>query len=263
LRDEDGFPCHCGQRVTARARRAHDSPVIRCSACGGSRDANASECSFCKAAFTIRERDLTGMCAACGTRAAGDDNYCHACGAVLVHSEQAATPGDKACPVCDGGQMLTHRQLDHVPLLECNQCGGIWLDRVSFGALAQRVSRQAQRDGFAKPRGTPRDVAPQPGPTYRRCVECNTIMQRKNYGTKSGVIVDICARHGTWFDALELDAVLAWLRAGGAVMPNLESPKLSPEQLRSLVEVTHSPRREESGWVFDIDIIQLLLDVFF
>ncbi len=40
-------------------------------------------------------------------------------------------------------------------------------------------------------------------------------MQRKNYGRKSGVIIDICARHGMWFDLHELEELLGWLRAGG------------------------------------------------
>ena len=41
-------------------------------------------------------------------------------------------------------------------------------------------------------------------------------MHRRNFGRKSGVVVDTCGAHGVWFDAGELDGVLAWLRAGGA-----------------------------------------------
>jgi Zn-finger nucleic acid-binding protein len=40
-------------------------------------------------------------------------------------------------------------------------------------------------------------------------------MQRRNFGKTSGVIVDVCAQHGTWFDPGELSRVLAFVEAGG------------------------------------------------
>lgn len=40
-------------------------------------------------------------------------------------------------------------------------------------------------------------------------------MNRRNYGRKSGVIVDVCSRHGIWFDLHELDSLLRWIRQGG------------------------------------------------
>ncbi len=40
-------------------------------------------------------------------------------------------------------------------------------------------------------------------------------MQRKNFGRVSGVIVDTCGMHGTFFDAGELQDVLAFVRSGG------------------------------------------------
>ena len=40
-------------------------------------------------------------------------------------------------------------------------------------------------------------------------------MHRRNYGRRSGVIVDSCAGHGLWFDGSELDELLTWVRRGG------------------------------------------------
>ena len=40
-------------------------------------------------------------------------------------------------------------------------------------------------------------------------------MNRRNYGQKSGVIVDVCQHHGVWFDLHELEDLLRWLRQGG------------------------------------------------
>jgi len=40
-------------------------------------------------------------------------------------------------------------------------------------------------------------------------------MNRKNFGPASGVVVDVCSRHGTWFDSGELPRVLAFAESGG------------------------------------------------
>ena len=40
-------------------------------------------------------------------------------------------------------------------------------------------------------------------------------MNRVNFGKVSGVIVDVCKVHGTWFDPGELTRVVAFAAAGG------------------------------------------------
>jgi hypothetical protein len=40
-------------------------------------------------------------------------------------------------------------------------------------------------------------------------------MNRVNFAHASGVIVDVCTNHGTWFDADELRRVLDFISAGG------------------------------------------------
>jgi hypothetical protein len=40
-------------------------------------------------------------------------------------------------------------------------------------------------------------------------------MHRKNYGKRSGVIVDWCGPHGTWLDADELEQIAHFIAGGG------------------------------------------------
>jgi len=40
-------------------------------------------------------------------------------------------------------------------------------------------------------------------------------MNRMNFARCSGVIVDVCRGHGTWFDASELRGIVEFIRAGG------------------------------------------------
>ncbi len=42
-------------------------------------------------------------------------------------------------------------------------------------------------------------------------------MQRRNFGRRSGVIVDWCASHGTWLDAHEMEDIAAFVLEGGLV----------------------------------------------
>jgi Zn-finger nucleic acid-binding protein len=54
-------------------------------------------------------------------------------------------------------------------------------------------------------------------------------MNRRNYGSTSGVIIDLCREHGIWFDADELARILTWVRAGGAEKSRREKSAAAAE----------------------------------
>jgi Zn-finger nucleic acid-binding protein len=47
------------------------------------------------------------------------------------------------------------------------------------------------------------------------CPTCGTSMNRKLFASGSGVVVDVCRSHGTFFDAGELPAIIDFVMAGG------------------------------------------------
>lgn len=53
---------------------------------------------------------------------------------------------------------------------------------------------------------------------YKKCPVCRDFMNRKNFGTKSGVIYDSCKSHGIWLDGGELKRLLKWKKAGGQLL---------------------------------------------
>ena len=55
----------------------------------------------------------------------------------------------------------------------------------------------------------------QRGPVYRSCPSCGKVMNRRNYGRVSGVVLDMCKTCGVWFDADELAAIVRWVEDGG------------------------------------------------
>ena len=50
---------------------------------------------------------------------------------------------------------------------------------------------------------------------YIRCPVCKELMNRVNYGKKSGVVVNKCSLHGVWLDSGFLNHLIGWTRAGG------------------------------------------------
>ena len=223
--------CSCGETVTVPQPRAHDAAVVRCSSCGAPRTGQEAVCRFCSSEFTVHERDLNTICPGCMARVSGRARFCHHCSTPILPSQAAAAENGARCPACGGERPLSSRRLGraNVALLECVSCGGIWIDKEIFEVMAERARSGGLAEGFGG--GTPAAADPQPGGVslqYRPCVTCGALMNRLNYGRKSGVIVDICSRHGLWFDLHELDRLLRWIREGGEG----RSEKIQKEQER-------------------------------
>ena len=215
------FRCHCGAVITVEEPKGHEAAVVRCSSCGAPRQEGGLNCEFCGADFTLHERDLDTVCPKCLARVSHRANYCHHCATALVPEQLAPGETDVACPVCGAERCLTDRRIGDVAVLECDRCAGLWLGSEPFKQLVQRASSDAlQIDRLLASKGSPPGKSGGPDAQagqrwrYRNCVVCGKKMHRRNYGRRSGVIIDICRDHGIWFDADELPRILAWIRSG-------------------------------------------------
>jgi Zn-finger nucleic acid-binding protein len=258
------FRCLCGHSLSVPEPQAHDAAVVRCSACGAPREGGAAACGFCGADFTLHERDLHTLCPACMARVSDRARYCHHCATPLL--PQPLGPGTRfPCPACGNGTALNSRRLgsQEIPILECQRCAGLWLGREAFGVVLDR----ARRDGLAADDRAPSHPVPgepQSGALYRPCPICGVLMHRRNYGRRSGVIVDSCASHGLWFDARELDRLLRWVRRGGetATARRQSEEERQLERQRRLHRETTSgtgPLEGNGGKVWLVDALFNLL----
>ncbi len=221
---ESRFRCRCGEVVTVKQPKGHDAAVVRCSSCGAPRTEESRNCKFCNADFTIHERDLNTVCPKCMARVSDRARFCHHCGIGLVAELVAGDETPLVCPACGEEQRLGSRRIGEVTVLECDVCAGFWLGNHAFEQLTERAANDAlSMDTYFKlkpERPTPPEL---PGRwRYRRCVRCDSMMHRRHYGKKSGVIVDVCKIHGVWFDANELPNILAYLRSGGKAKADME-----------------------------------------
>lgn len=102
--------------------------------------------------------------------------------------------------------------LEHHPgICECGACGGLF---VEHRTLKRVVESKDETAALRSERPEPAFIAEQPI-AYLMCPLCAKHMNRANYGRYSGVIVDVCHQHGTWFDAGELTRVIEFVQSGG------------------------------------------------
>ena len=180
------------------------------------------------------------------------------------------------CPDCTCD--LTVRAVGDTPVSECATCGGLWVPDENFDLLVNRA-RAALAEGASiglGPRRAER-VAPFVSEVrYRKCPVCAGVMQRRNFGRTSGIIVDWCGRHGTWLDAHELQDIASFIEAGGlhdrrATVTGADADEITPafEELRELKaraagaeDLGPHPRRSGPVGPSGAEIKQSIVDLF-
>ena len=183
-------------------------PVARsyeCPVCGGLVREAARVCSYCHTPIA------TVRCGRCFTMNVPEAQHCMSCGAELGLEPLPLAPDLKAsCPRCE------HRYLDAFlgpdgEILDCGSCGGQFVSLDILQVMLRRYENASLELSDRYRAGNPITDPLK----YLRCPSCGDLMLRKNFGNVSGVVVDICAKHGTWFDVGELARVLAFVSDGG------------------------------------------------
>lgn len=223
--------CVCGATVENRPPAPLDLPVHRCAACGAGLAESATTCGYCSAAVVRDPSRLGLVCPECFARTVEGGRYCVGCGVEIRPCAVGDAEDDLSCPACE--TPLHPVTLGRLVVHECAGCGGTWVRNADFDALVERVQASAgsrATDGLGRAR-LGRTVATGQPVVYRRCPSCRQVMHRRNFGRSSGVVVDWCREHGTWFDATELEAVAAFVRAGGLD----DRPSEMPEEVARAV----------------------------
>ncbi|HKP46596.1 MAG TPA: zf-TFIIB domain-containing protein [Pyrinomonadaceae bacterium] len=119
---------------------------------------------------------------------------------------------------------------------ECDQCLGLWVDVTAFEKICADREQQSAVLGSASiaPTGDAHEVNKI---RYVPCPICSQLMNRINFARCSGVIVDVCKGHGTWFDRDELSNIVAFIRGGGLeTARDREKEELQNERQKLLEE---------------------------
>ncbi len=141
----------------------------------------------------------------------------------------SAPPGEELpCPRCSA--LL--EPASGATGLVCTSCRGIFVFRAALDAV---LAESAALGGATSYRQAARASAPdaprgsgafEPSVRYLQGPTCKTTMNRQNFLKRSGVIVDVCLHHGTWFDDDEARRAGAFVAAGGKA-PEDDEPRPS------------------------------------
>ncbi|MCF6323578.1 MAG: zf-TFIIB domain-containing protein [Gammaproteobacteria bacterium] len=173
-------------------------------------------------------------CISCSAALPAPSNVCEYCGRRNdvdlhgVHRYTVVKPnGERSCPRCEVGLHTINLKHDGKFFIErCDQCMGLFFDVNELEALLeQSVSNvfeiNQQRLSAINKELYQRDSANKPSKQqafYVKCPVCRDFMQRKNFGARSGVIIDRCHQHGVWLDGGELKRLMEWKKAGGQLL---------------------------------------------
>ena len=189
-------------------------------------------------------------CAHCGARLAtvgcpscfgmmfAGSRHCPHCGAAAAREEVDAAP--LPCPRCRA--TLTAARVGDVPVRDCAACGGVWLESESFRLVTADREAQAAVLAFAPP--ATRSV-PVGEVRYAPCPRCGAMMNRVNFARISGVVLDTCRAHGTWFDRDELRRIVEFVRAGGLEASRERERQALEEERRRLEQLARDRPPED------------------
>lgn len=196
---------------------------LNCPSCGApAAGVDAARCEYCGSTLT------TVACPSCfGTMFAGMD-YCPSCGAKAarsVHGDSASL----ACPGCKSDMRPV--RVGATDLHECSSCASLWIEALVFRQLCVDREERGAVTAFVNITPTDGHTGAMPNPStaaavrYVPCPVCTKIMNRQNFGRRSGVVIDVCKGHGVWFERSELRAAMAFIDNGG-----FERARIADEQ---------------------------------
>ena len=199
--------------------------TLNCTNCGAATSSEAPLCQFCGS------RLATVACPSCFAMMFIGSKHCPRCGAVAAVPE-IGDAKDRKCPRCQNAMSLV--TIGSTSVLECDQCLGLWLNVSSFEKICAAREQQSAVLGLASPAPT-LEVRETSKIKYVQCPECSQLMNRINFARCSGVIVDVCKGHGTWFDRDELSRIVEFIRLGG-LEASRNREKVSLEEERGRLE---------------------------
>jgi Zn-finger nucleic acid-binding protein len=216
-----------------------EAETLNCPMCGASVASDSPQCRYCEA------RLATVACPSCFAMIFVGSKHCPRCGAAAA-KPKAVTSVDKKCPRCKADFQL--KSLADETLLECPDCLGLWLDVATFDRIC------AEREQHAAVLGAVSLTSSPPVPSkvsYVPCPECKQLMNRANFARCSGVIVDLCKKHGIWFDRDELSGIIEFIREGGLDAARAKEKAQLDEERRRLEQLKSEVQPSEVSRFFD------------
>ncbi len=169
--------------------------MAKCKSCSAPLPPNAILCEYCG---TRNDTDLTGI-----------HTY-------TTHELEST----RICPKCQIAMKTIDLKLNGKFYIErCDQCMGLFFDPGELEVLLKASVKNVFHINRQKLDQINATMARQDQcVSYVKCPECHKVMNRVNFGSRSGVILDRCTEHGVWLDGGELRHLFEWMKAGGEIL---------------------------------------------
>ena len=176
------------------------------------------------------------QCDYCGSRNDLDLNGVHY---YTTHEAES----ERICPRCVVRLETIDVKIEGKFLIErCVQCLGLFFDPGELEAVLQASVTNV----FTVNRGQIDSInatmrATDYGISYIKCPVCAKLMNRVNFGAKSGVIVNRCREHGVWLDGGELRHLFEWMKAGGKILEQEKQEQLKKAEAEQERKKIYTP----------------------
>jgi Zn-finger nucleic acid-binding protein/RNA polymerase subunit RPABC4/transcription elongation factor Spt4 len=219
--------------------------ALNCPNCGSGVASDRTQCEYCKS------RLKTLACPSCLGLMFEGSKYCGHCGARSVRPAFSDGTNPGKCPRCK--TELAHLRVSDTDLGECSRCDGVWVEIGQFENLCAKTEELSAVLGYFANRRP--GVVSGAVINYVPCPTCSQLMNRSNFAKASGVIIDVCKRHGVWCDAGELPKIFEFIRNGGMDLARKrermaiedERSQLRNERRRAGLQNTDAPFGLEPG----------------
>lgn len=137
------------------------------------------------------------------------------------------------CPNC-------HKPLnvvidDGAQVHACPDCKGAWVGFDDEKKLMEIIPETFTVDELRRLRKLYQPLGRVEAVKMRACPVCSDLMYRRNWGDHSGVIVDKCEKHGTWYDEGEVAKIREYIKLGGVEYEKLRITETGIDELRSKI----------------------------
>jgi Zn-finger nucleic acid-binding protein len=221
-----------------------DARTLNCPNCGASISSDSPQCRYCESKLA------TIACPSCFAMMFRGSRHCPHCGAGATDT-RAADLSVLKCPRCQLN--MKSIELGAAPMRECEKCAGLWLEVAAFEKICANREEQAAVLGGASP--VPgKQPHEEEQVRYVPCPQCRQLMNRINFARCSGVIVDVCRGHGTWFDRDELSSIIRFIRDGGLEQSrNREKHELEAKRQQLRMEEQLAASRDSARLRYDVE----------
>jgi len=166
-------------------------------------------------------------CLKCGAPLAPKSKLCTYCGARSdldfgVGMRRTDDLTERQCPECDVGMhaLTLSAEGDQVDVDRCERCFGIFFDVGELETITRGIAKSQPHIDRDRLNQLLSEEAPQSNrkKAYIPCPICKTMMNRRSYGSLSGVVIDYCRDHGIWLEGGEYRQIINWIKAGGRAL---------------------------------------------